>query len=1257
MDTMLVSLALTTVLFVLCEGNVMVGVTITSYSNPSGTCSDGDKKGKCCDDPQRLDCDTGDTCDTYFDICVGSMQAHWNCQGAFLHSKTYNNTNRLTNITLSPVGSTYWTPGIAVFVFVQDDDSSGTLVQQSKERIDTLIEIIDFKPAPDQYSVTPHKFGWEGKTSLNITVSVWCADNYYGKNCDAECLGLEPVAQCDSMGNLICQPSDTILLEFADLINQTMLPDLVFGINRFFEEKVCGNNFSVDYPAIHTDSNTLSFDGTCNDRPVPPIIFESILHLDNNVLSTYFAPTIITGPSVTTQSVGEHIVSNVYVGIEIKEVNNPTGLSYNGNDTSSARQCCDEHKTDQCNTAHDKCDLQTYICIGEMLNNACIGAVSVSPMYSNTTHLTTCGSAIIDLTNNKATPSHAMIGGFRLTKNMATVQVTVKDIDTDSQDDDDLIDILIKNITVTPGPNITNAGVVDVTLNNTATVTLRILFWCAPGHSGPLCEANTGVDKCQPGWYGDACEHQLNACNPNPCKHKGVCNVTNGHDFRCACDPGYTGSSCEQDIDECSLGVCQNNGTCNNTFGSFHCTCPPLWSGIICTDSKDPACDPNPCAHGRCSIDYSTTEHYRCDCDRGWKGVNCNEQKQCSSAICINGDCRLENGYNSCICHHGYTGESCDQDIDECQALPCQNGATCQNTIGNFTCNCAFGYNGPLCKNDTSSCRNVICENGGTCLDVGGGSYLCTCMPGFTGDKCQTTMPIECNSQTCKNNGTCLSAEFVGITCNCTKFWSGSYCQTDVNECAKDNTCKNGGFCENVPGSFSCDCPKGWNGNDCSVDVNECKLGTAQCVNGNCTNLPGSYKCVCDQDHTGPQCSVTLNYCKNQTCSQHGTCHELATGYRCECTSGYTGVDCEVDTNECADNVCGSNSLNCSNLPGSYNCTCKPGWQGVNCTVDVNECNAVKMIPCSGNGLCTNLIGSYKCNCFPGFSGKDCSSFVNNCKNIHCHNNGSCVVRNSETKCACASGWSGISCEDDVDECEVDYPCNNSGICENTDGSFYCRCLGGWTGNVCQSDVNECIKPPCQNKAICSNNPGSYQCACQNGWLGMNCEIKKIMTLQGSTFTFVFKQNISERFFQPTLTYTYKFLSQYVCGNVSVAFLKLSIGGNILKFKASCKDRQINKDMILSTLHTIPNNTLVHLFPSPLLQVIETSNGPVTKPSSNKSWISSHWPVVVGPLGALILVVVVIVISIFVYRKKSKGTSSDERYLNPSYDMEYRDLS
>ena len=36
--------------------------------------------------------------------------------------------------------------------------------------------------------------------------------------------------------------------------------------------------------------------------------------------------------------------------------------------------------------------------------------------------------------------------------------------------------------------------------------------------------------------------------------------------------------------------------------------------------------------------------------------------------------------------------------IDNCASTPCQNGATCVNSINQYKCNCADGYEGNNCE-------------------------------------------------------------------------------------------------------------------------------------------------------------------------------------------------------------------------------------------------------------------------------------------------------------------------------------------------------------------------------------------------------------------------------------------------------------------------------------------------------------------------------------------------------------------------------
>lgn len=90
------------------------------------------------------------------------------------------------------------------------------------------------------------------------------------------------------------------------------------------------------------------------------------------------------------------------------------------------------------------------------------------------------------------------------------------------------------------------------------------------------------------------------------------------------------------------------------------------------------SCTPNPCANGGTCASTGTTT-YTCNCATGW------------------------------------TGATCQTNIDDCSPNPCLNGGTCVDGIGSFTCNCASGWTGTLCDTSTLALARPVSEN----FDVG----------------------------------------------------------------------------------------------------------------------------------------------------------------------------------------------------------------------------------------------------------------------------------------------------------------------------------------------------------------------------------------------------------------------------------------------------------------------------------------------------------------------------------------------------------
>lgn len=530
---------------------------------------------------------------------------------------------------------------------------------------------------------------------------------------------------------------------------------------------------------------------------------------------------------------------------------------------------------------------------------------------------------------------------------------------------------------------------------------------CPSGYSGKQCETppnhcstnpcqNNGNCQnlysgykclCRSGNTGTNCEQTSDICLAQPCGLKGTCSKITSTRRVCVCQPGFTGENCEINIDECASNPCLYNFACEDSDNAFICKCEGGYSGPTCS-IRPSVCVSTPCSTtGKCYDDYRTRS-YVCVCNTGYSGATtsvagtwlngvtgikangqCDLVNYCQPSPCVTGNtlrCDSTTAGAVCVCNAGYSGSTCQHNINECASNPCINGK-CTDRVNAYECTCNTGYAGTNCNAQVDNCNipSYPCSQEGTdttqasngCQNLVA-DYKCVCKPGYTGKRCETNIN-ECVSNPCLHDGQCVDG-INSYTCSCKTGWEGERCEKILLYCGT-GTCSNGANCLTIFAKSFCQCRYPYFGANCELQASTCSYANP-CVDASATcsqTLTSSglvAACSCSDYYTGDGCQYRKNYCKDLTaCSGHGVCRngDNLDEYECECEPDFSGDRCQNSVDQCVGVTCG-NGGKCVDLIGTYYCQCPVSYEGPNCNKVIDTDYDLYFYDYSYNGKAQN---------------------------------------------------------------------------------------------------------------------------------------------------------------------------------------------------------------------------------------------------------------------------------------------------------------
>jgi len=278
--------------------------------------------------------------------------------------------------------------------------------------------------------------------------------------------------------------------------------------------------------------------------------------------------------------------------------------------------------------------------------------------------------------------------------------------------------------------------------------------------NGGWCFGDALCD-CPGGFFGDACQYETSQFIPNCggkiCENGGSCFEINDFTYECVCTPEWTGAYCTLPaICANTANPCQNQGLCTRgADGKAKCSCPGDWTGPTCNITKLSVITAEITSFGAdcrrggsaaCQNDGTCVENtagtYWCSCTSDYYGAYCDLPAACNPDPCgDNGVCAWVNDDAVCLCFGDMIGDRCQYSIEnyhmlDCTFNGCDNGV-CLQQGAEMVCACDDGYTGQWCDeliNDP--CIPNPCLNNGMCTQKGDTGHICYCASGTFGPDC-----------------------------------------------------------------------------------------------------------------------------------------------------------------------------------------------------------------------------------------------------------------------------------------------------------------------------------------------------------------------------------------------------------------------------------------------------------------------------------------------------------------------------------------